>query len=402
MPYYFCRLAGEDGKVFGESYLSASRDECRKHFEQRGLCILSVKRDWKKITIPTLIFGKKIKDKDIIMFNQELVALIRAGYPVLRGIEIIASRVKSIHLQELLAKVKNEIRQGKSLSEAFAPFERIFSPVYTASLMAGERSGNLAGTISRYIDYAKNIYQTKSRVKSALTYPALLLIFALILIGILVNFILPRFSEFYADFQSQLPGITRGLVSFSLAARKNIFFLLGFVILLVLIYLRLKKSERFLAFRDKLKIKSPYGGPIWLEGGIALFSRTLSLLLGAGITLLQSIGIAIQAVPNKFLIQRMRNLPDHIKDGNSLSDSLSKAGVFPTLSIDMIRIGETSANLEGMLRDVAELYEERIRAKIDNFVSLIQPVIIIFMGLVVAAMLLSVYLPIFNIIRVVR
>jgi len=336
------------------------------------------------------------------MFNQELVALIRAGYPVLRGIEIIASRVKNIHLKELLVKVENEIRQGKSLSEAFAPFERVFSTVYTASLMAGERSGNLAGTISRYIDYSKTISQTKSRVKAALTYPTLLLGFALVLVGILVNFILPRFSEFYADFQSQLPGVTQNLISFSLALRKNIFFVFGFILFFVLAHLRLKRNERFLAFRDKLKIKFPYGGPIWLEGGIALFSRTLSLLLGAGITLLQSIGIAIQAVPNKFLIQRMRNLPDLIKDGNSLSDSLSKSEVFPTLSIDMIRIGETSANLEGMLRDVAELYEERIRAKIDNFVSLIQPVIIIFMGLIIAAMLLSVYLPIFNIIRVVR
>jgi len=402
MPYYFCRLAGEDGNVFCESYLAPSRGECRKHFEQRGVCILSVKRDWKKITIPTLFFGKRIKDKELIMFNQELVALIRAGYPVLRGIEIIASRVKNIHLKELLVKVENEIRQGKSLSEAFAPFERVFSTVYTASLMAGERSGNLAGTISRYIDYSKTISQTKSRVKAALTYPTLLLAFGLVLVGILVNFILPRFSEFYADFQSQLPGVTQNLISFSLALRKNIFFVFGFILFFVLAHLRLKRNERFLAFRDKLKIKFPYGGPIWLEGGIALFSRTLSLLLGAGITLLQSIGIAIQAVPNKFLIQRMRNLPDLIKDGNSLSDSLSKSEVFPTLSIDMIRIGETSANLEGMLRDVAELYEERIRAKIDNFVSLIQPVIIIFMGLIIAAMLLSVYLPIFNIIRVVR
>lgn len=402
MPYYFCRLAGEDGNVFCESYLAPSRDECRKHFEQRGVCILSVKRDWKKITIPTLFFGKKIKDKDLIMFNQELVALIRAGYPVLRGIEIIASRVKNIHLKELLVKVENEIRQGKSLSEAFAPFERVFSTVYTASLMAGERSGNLAGTISRYIDYSKTISQTRSRVKAALTYPTLLLGFALVLVGILVNFILPRFSEFYADFQSQLPGITRNLIFFSMALKKNIFFVFGFVLLFVFVYLRLKRNERFLDFRDKLKIKFPYGGPIWLEGGIALFSRTLSLLIGAGITLLQSIGIAMQAVPNKFLIQRMKNLPDLIRDGNSLSDSLSKSEVFPTLSIDMIRIGETSANLEGMLRDVAELYEERIRAKIDNFVSLLQPVIIIFMGLIIAAMLLSVYLPIFNIIRVVR
>jgi len=402
MPYYSCRLAAEDGSVVSQSFLATSRDECKKHFEQQGFCILSVKRDWRKTRVPAFPFEKKIKDRDSIMFNQELVALIKAGYPVLRCVEIIGSRVKNIYLKELLMKVENEVRAGKSLSESFAPFEKIFSPVYTASLMAGEKSGNLAGTISRYIDYAKVISQTKSRVKSALTYPTLLIIFALILLGIVINFILPRFSEFYADFEASLPALTRALIAFSSAFRKNIIFLIGFLFLFSIISIQLKRYEKTLVFRDKLKIKTPYGGPIWLEGGIALFSRTLGLLLEAGISLLASIGIAIQAVPNKFLIQKMKHLPEYIKDGNSLSDSLSKSGVFPTLSLDMIRIGEASANLEGMLREVANLYDEKIQSKIDNFVSLIQPIIIIFMGLIIAAMLLSVYLPIFNIIRVAR
>jgi type IV pilus assembly protein PilC len=402
MPYFFCRLAAEDGSVISRSFLASSFDECRKHFEQQGLCILSIKKDWKKIRIPAFPFEKKIKDRDFIMFNQELVALIRAGYPVLKSIEVIAARVKNIYLKELLMKVENEIRGGKPLSEAFVPFERNFSPVYTASLMAGERSGNLAGTISRYIDYARVVSRTKSRIKSAVTYPILLFLFSFLLLGILVNFILPRFSSFYADFESELPAITRALMSFSLAVREHILILVVLVFLFFLIYSQLKKKEETLVFKDRLKIKIPYGGSIWLEGGIALFSRTLGLLLEAGISLLASIGVSIKAVPNRFLIQRMKNLPEHIKNGESLSDSLSKTGVFPILSLDMIRIGETSANLEGMLRDVADFYDERIQTKIDTFVSLIQPVIIIFMGLVVAGMLLSVYLPIFNIIRVIQ
>lgn len=402
MPYYLCRLAVEDGKVLSQSFLASSAKDCRKHFEQEGYCILSVKKDWRKIRIPSFPFEKKVKDRDFIMLNQELVALIKAGYPVLKSLETIVSRAKNIHLKELLIKVENEIRAGKSLSEAFAPFEKSFSSVYIASLMAGERSGNLAGTVSRYIDYAKIISQTKSRIRSALTYPVLLLIFSFLLLGVLVNFVLPRFSDFYADFESELPAITRGLISFSLAARSNLLAVGAFIVLVAVVYSQLKKRARMLVVRDRIKLKTPYGGKIWYESGVSLFCRTLGLLLEAGITLLSSIGVATQSIPNRFLVEKLSQLPEHIKNGESLSESLSKSGVFPTLSLDMIRIGETSANLQGMLREVADFYDERIRAKIDTFVSLIEPVIIIFMGLLVAAMLLSVYLPIFNIIRVAR
>ena len=402
MPYYLCRVAAEDGKVLSQSFLASSASDCRKHFEQEGYCILSVKKDWRKIPIPSFPFEKKVKDRDFIMFNQELVALIRAGYPVLKSLEIIVSRAKNIHLKELLMKVENEIRAGKSLSEAFAPFEKNFSTVYIASLMAGERSGNLAGTVSRYIDYAKIIAQTKSRIRSALTYPVLLLLFSFLLLGVLVNFVLPRFSDFYADFEAELPAITRGLISFSLLARSNLLAVVALVALAVVAYSQLRKSAGMLVFRDRIKLRTPYAGSIWRESGVSLFCRTLGLLLEAGITLLSSIGVASQSIPNKFLVEKLSPLPEHIKNGESLSESLSKSGVFPILSLDMIRIGETSANLQGMLRDVADFYDERIRAKIDTFVSLIEPVIIIFMGLLVAAMLLSVYLPIFNIIRVAR
>lgn len=402
MPYFLCRIATEDGQTFSQSFLAPSVDDCRKHFEEEGLCVLSVKRDWKRIQISVTPFEKKIKDKDFILFNQELVALIKAGYPILRSIEVIVRRIKDIHLKELLMKVENDVRGGKSLSEAFAPFERTCSQVYISFLMAGERSGNLDGSISRYIDYAKAISLTKTRIRTALTYPTLLLIFSFFLLSVLIIFVLPKFAGFYADFEAQLPAITRALMSLSQAIKTYFLFIIAFLFLLFLVYLQLKRREKILIFRDRLKLKIPYGGPIWLESGIALFSRTLSLLLEAGISLLSAVGITRQAVPNRYLINKMRNLPEHIKNGESLSESLSKGGFFPPLSLDMIRIGENSANLEGMLREVADFYDERIQTKIDTFISLIEPIIIIFMGLLVAGMLLSVYLPIFNIIRVAR
>ncbi len=402
MPYYLCRVATEDGSVMSESFLAPSHNECRRRFEEQGFCVLSIRRDWKKIEIPLLPFEKKIKDKDFILFNQELVALIKAGYPIVKSIDIIISRVKNLRLKELLMAVQNDLRSGKSLSEAFSPYEDQFSTVYLASLMAGERSANLDKTIKRFIDYAKVISLAKSKIRSALTYPTLLLLFSLILLLILISFVIPRFSQFYADFDSQLPGVTRSLMSFSFFVKDHLLYLMASVLMLVIAFFAMRRNEKTRIWLHRIKLKIPYGRVIWLESGISLFCRTLSLLLEGGISLLAAVGIASKAIPNEFLQKRVSGLPDSIKNGESLSSSLIDAGFFTPLAVDMIRIGESSANLEGMLGDVSDVYDERIRGRIDTFVSLIEPIVIIFMGLIVAAMLLSVYLPIFNVIQVTR
>src|SRR4030043_2009479 len=219
MPYFLCRLATEDGRFLAQSFLASSAEDCRKHFEGKGNCVLFVHKDWKHSSAPSLLFEKRIKDKDFIMFNQELAAPLRAGYPIVKSLELITSRTKNVHLKELLNKIEAAVRSGKALSEAFAPYEKEFSKVYIAALMAGEQSGNLPGTIGRYLDYAKIISQTKSRIRSALLYPTVLIVFALILMGLLINFILPRFTGFYADFGAQLPGVTRLLMSLATGLR---------------------------------------------------------------------------------------------------------------------------------------------------------------------------------------
>lgn len=402
MPYFTCRLATEEGKTFSQTILAASLDECRRRFEDEGLCVLSVHRDWKKIQVRLAPFSRKIKDRDFLMFNQELMALIKAGYPILRGMEIIVSRIKNLAFRELLMEVEKDIRGGKALSESFAAHEAHFGTVYTASLMAGERSGNLAGAIGRYLTYARTVSQTKSRIRSALVYPTLLIVFALILLTILINFILPRFADFYQDFEAQLPAVTRNLMAVATGFRKLIPYLAILVFGLVVAFLWLRRKEEGRIQIDRLKLKLPYGRSLFVESGVSLFSRTLGLLLEAGISLLQSIGIARHSIPNQYLVRLTASCQDRIRNGESLAETLSQAGFFPALSLDMVRIGESSANLEGMLAEVADFYDARIRARIDTLVSLIEPVIIIFMGLLAAAMLLAVYLPIFNIIQVAQ
>jgi len=402
MPHYSCRIAGEDGRVAVRSVLASSPDECRKMLESEGGLILSVRRDWNKLEAQGFHLGRKIKDKDIILYNQELVALIKAGYPILKSLEAIAARVRNVHLKEVLLKVAGEVRLGKALSEAFLPYEGIFGTVYTASLMAGEKSGNLPGTIGRFIQYARVIAQTKSRIRSAMTYPTILLVFSMVLMSLLVNFVLPQFAEFYLSFEAEMPAVTRVLMSVATTLNAGWYFLAAAAIAAVLAFLRVRKRPGFRSRWDRAKLRIPFGRAVWLESSLSLFSRTLGLLLEAGISLLTSVGVAIQAVPNAYLAERMKGVPDNIKNGESLSESLSKSGAFPDLALDMVRIGESSANLQGMLGDMADFYDERVRGRIDTLVSLIEPVVIIFMGLVVAGMLLAVYIPIFNVIRIAR
>lgn len=400
MPYFLCRLASEDGTTLSKSFLAPTREDCRHYFEAEGFCILSVKRDWKRIEIPSSPFEKRIKDRDFIMFNQELIALLRAGYPVIKSIAIIAGRVKNTHLKEMLMQVEKEIRDGKALSEAFSAVGRDLPTVYIASLMAGERSGNLGETIGRFISYQKVITETKARIKRAFTYPALLLILSLGLMALIINFIIPRFSGFYADFDAELPLITRTLVDFSMTMRRYAPLILILVVGGGVALVSMRRREQHRVTLDRFKLFIPYGRKIWLDSAVSLFSRTLGLLLEGGISLIKSLAIARRAVPNRFLRQRLQNLPERIENGDSLSESLEGAGFIDPLALDMIRIGESSANLEGMLSETAAVFDDRIQARIDTFVSLVEPLIIIFMGLVVAVMLLAVYIPIFNIIKV--
>ncbi len=400
MPAFICRIVTPDGRILRETLEAASAEDCRKTLEAEGLCVLSVRKELRISQVR--LFGKRLRPAEFILFNQELVALLKAGYPVLKSLELVEKRVENPFLLDIIRKVEAEVRGGKTLSEAFAPYENLFSKVYTASLMAGERSGNLPGSLARYIQYAKIIDQTRSRVRSALLYPTLLVIFSAILIGLLVGLVLPRFATFYADFGAQLPGLTRLLLRLAIFVRSNLLWFGLLFLALITVYLVIRRRDSFIVLKDRLKLRLPFSRYLVSDSAVALYSRTLGLLLEAGITLLNSVSVAAFSVPNRFISSRLQSVAESLKNGLSLYDSLQNAGVMPQLALDMIRIGESSANLPGMLAEVADFYDERLRDRIQTLVSLIEPVIIIFIGLVAAGMILSIYLPIFNIIRITR
>ncbi len=400
MPRFICRIVGESGEVELRTFTAVSAETCRRAFEGEGKLVLSVRRDWKGLR--KIELGRKVGYKDIILFNQEFLTLIKAGYPIFRSLEAIAGRTRNIMLKDILLKAAEDIRRGKFLSEAFKPYERHFSAVYTASLMAGERSGNLPSTLSRYIDYVKTIYQTRSRIRMALAYPTLIIVFGLILLTVLMAFVLPKFADFYTSFEAELPGVTRAVIKGSSLLNRYFYFIPVLLAVLGLLYFRAARKDAFKVRVDRLKLRLPIGGVVWIESGASYFCRTLGLLLEAGIALVPALEVACQAAPNRFMRERLGKVADVVRNGDSLSDGLSRSEVFPPVALDMVRIGENSANLHGMLSDVSDFFDERVRGKISTLVSLVEPIVIIFTGIMVAVMLLSVYLPIFNIIRITR
>lgn len=402
MSSYTCRIADDAGTVLRRTYPALTPEDCRRHFESEGFCVLSVRRERRKLR--SLLRGSdgKIKPRDFILFNQEFTAMIRAGFPVLRCLEAIGGRTKNSALKSVLGRVENDIRHGKALSEAFAPFEDRFTKVYTAALMAGEISGTLPETIGQYVSYAKTVDRTRRRVRSAMTYPALIICFSLALLFLLLNFVLPNFSEFYADFETKLPYLTSQLIKFSLFIRRNAIIWPILAAVLVYLYWRMKRKPEMRRKWDEMKLRVPLARPLIVESAVSLFSRTLSLLLGAGASLVEAVGLASQAIPNKYLAGRMEPVPAGIRNGESFSEALGKTAFFPPMALDLVRIGESSADLSGMLRELADVTEERIQQKLDTLVSLVEPVVIILTGVLVAGMLLAVYLPMFRIIQVAR
>ncbi|NMD10739.1 MAG: type II secretion system F family protein, partial [Acidobacteria bacterium] len=317
MSSYICRIADDAGTVFRRTFPASTASDCRRHFESEGFCVLSVRRERRKIG--SLLRGSegKIKARDFIMFNQEFTAMIRAGFPVLRCLETIGGRTKNPALKNVLGRVENDIRHGKALSEAFAPFEDRFSKVYTAALMAGEISGTLPETIGQYVSYAKTIDRTARRVRAALTYPTLIICFSAGLLLLLINFVLPNFSEFYADFETSLPYLTSALIQFSLFLRRNWIIWPVLAAALVVLAWRMKRNPDMRRRWDRLKLRVPVARSLIVESAVSLFSRTLSLLLGAGASLVDAVALASQAVPNKHLAGRMEPVPAGIRNGEA-------------------------------------------------------------------------------------
>jgi type IV pilus assembly protein PilC len=376
---------------------AGSEREIRDRYTEQGFLVYSVKP---RSEISGLVgrsprSRKKINLEKFLIFNQQFVTLIRAGLPILKSLDLLAERLTDPKLSVYIKGVRGEVRNGSLLSDAFAR-QGVFPPIYVTTVLAGERSGSLAEVIERFISYQKLSLSVRKKLLVSLMYPAVLITLVATIIVFLVTYVVPNFAQLYASMQAQLPLPTQILIAVGTTARNYV--VLGFVALIagVFAFRWWARTERGSELVDRALLKLPIAGEVWLKYQVAQFSRVLSTLLIGGIPLLQALDTAADSLGTQVLKKVLQQAVKLVREGQSLSSALRVTKVFPGLSIDMIEVGESTGALPAMLGSVAEFYEDDVATRTTAALSLIEPVIMIFMGIFVAFVLVSLYLPIFS------
>jgi type IV pilus assembly protein PilC len=396
MGEFVCRVADASGRVFSHIEAAGSLDEVRQKLADRGLYIYSVKsRSGRLAGLVQRRSGRQIGGSEFLILNQQFNTLIKAGLPILKALDLLAERASSPKLRPVISQIRDRVREGKSLSEAVDE-AGVFSKVYSTAILAGEKSGNLPGVLDYYIAYQRVSTGVRKKILATLVYPVLLISVAIIIVTYLVTVVIPKFALLYRDLGVQLPAPTRLLVALTGDYR---FVVLGAVPLLALaaasVFLWSRSAEGGTAF-DRFKFRLPVIGDTLLKFQVAQFSRTLATLLTGGTPLVAGLQTATDAITSNLLRTTVSQATQMVREGASLHGALSSGGVMPDLALDMIEVGESSGALSPMLNSVAEFYEEEVNLRLTALISVIEPALLIFMGLFVAFILISLYLPIFS------
>jgi type IV pilus assembly protein PilC len=392
MTEFVIRLADERGRVQEQTHSAATAEELRARFTQAGYYVYSVKARG-------LLAGqgknKKVKLEPFLVFNQQFLTLIRAGLPILSSIELLARRQKLPHFRAQLEDVATRVKNGESISESFEA-QGGFPVVYTTTLLAGERSGNLEEVLQRYLDFQRVSLTFRKKLTASLIYPAVLVVMVIGLFIFLITFVVPRFAELYEQLGTKLPAITTFLLALGQNAQQYGLYFGAAVALAIFLLYRWVKTDSGATLVDKVRIGLPLIGNVWLKYQVGLFARTLSTLLKGGLPLVPSLETAARAIDSKQISNAVFSSVETVREGKGLAASLEATKVFPELAVEMIEVGESTGALPQMLNSVAEFFEEDVQTSLTAAMSLIEPIILIVMGIVVVTILISLYLPIFQ------
>jgi len=391
MNEFVIKLADERGRVQEQTHAAATAEELRARFTQAGYYVYSVKARG-------ALGGsskKKVNLETFLIFNQQFLTLIRAGLPILGSMELLARRQKEAHFRAQLEDVAARVKTGESISQAFEA-QGGFPVVYTTTLLAGERSGNLEEVLQRYLDFQRVSLTFRKKLKASLIYPALLVVMVVGLLIFLITFVVPRFAQLYDQLGTHLPWLTLMMLQMGQYAQHYGIYAAIVVAVVIFLVSRWIKTDAGAMTVDSIRIGLPIFGNVWLKYQVGLFSRTLSTLLTGGLPLVPSLETAARSIDSRQIANAVYRSVETVREGKGLSVSLQETKVFPELAIEMIEVGESTGALPQMLNSVAEFFEEDVQTNLTAAMSLIEPAILVVMGIVVTGILIALYLPIFS------
>ena len=393
---FIVRYAKPSGEIVKSVQVGQTAQDVRHRLQEQGFLPMSVRpRGW-RLSLGSRRRRQEVKTDDFIVFNQQFVALVRAGLPILRALDLLKSQIRNPALGRHVSDIRDRVHSGALLSEALRA-QGVFPPVYTASISAGERSGNLVEVITRYIHYEKLILTVRKKFLNSLIYPGFLIVLSIVMVSVIMTFVIPQFAELYAGLGVPLPVATRTLIAVATGIRSNLIVLLPVVSGAAIMLAFWIGTTGGRASLDRLKLNSPLVGNLWTMFSMAQLSRTLATLLQGGIPLLSALQVARDASGNVVIANSIDSAMAQVREGRPLSDSLEQTRHFPDLAIEMVRVGEQTGSLPEMLNHMADYYDEDVNIRTAALLSWVEPVILIFVAVFIAFILISLYLPIFSI-----
>jgi type IV pilus assembly protein PilC len=395
MPEFILKVGTPEGEVVERHIQASSRRAAEDEMRRMGMYVFDARRGATSLRELLPAGSRAISTERFLLFNQELLALVRAGLPIIQSFDIMLERQKNPRFREILSEIREKVKSGVALSDAFASYGDQFPPIYSTSLRAGERSGDLEGVLRRFLRYQKMIVNLRKRVIGALIYPTILIFLTAGMVFTMLTFVIPKFTEFFAGFSAELPPFTKAMIAFATFLRSNLFVVMA-VAVAALFVLRKWINTAGRLLWDRFKLHVPFVGPIFHRFAIMQFTQSLGTLLAGGTPMVPALEIASQSITNQLVAARVAGIVQNVREGEPLWRSLESTGVIGDLPVEMIKVGESTGALTEMLGNVSEFYDEEIEARLARLVAAIEPLILVFMGLIIGVFLLAFYLPLFQ------
>ncbi|MGZ8833854.1 MAG: type II secretion system F family protein [Thermoanaerobaculia bacterium] len=394
MRHCTVRVGTPEGDVIERQVQAASARAAQEEMRRQGMYVFDAKRG--AFSLRDLLPSRRvISTERFLLFNQELLALVKAGLPIIQSFDIMLERQKNIAFREVLTDIRDKVKSAVALSDAFATYGDLFPPIYSTSLRAGERSGDLEGVLRRFLRYQKMIVNLRKRVVGAMIYPVILIILSSLMVFIMLTVVIPKFTEFFAGFDAELPAFTRIMIGISMFLRHNFLVVVGGTAGAIFLLRRWIRTSGRMAW-DRVKLHVPIVGGIFHRFAVLQFTQSLATLLAGGTPMVPALEIASQSITNQAVSSRVFGIVQNVREGEPLWRSLETTGVIGDLAVEMIKVGESTGALTEMLGNVSEFYDEEIEARLARMVAAIEPLILVFMGLVIAVLLYAFYLPLFQ------
>lgn len=396
MPSFHCKIGTADGRVVEKVYSSASKVQLKDNLEEQGFHVFQIRRLAWSMLRHDLQKSARMTSRRFLAFNQELLVLLRSGLPIMQIFDTQIEQMEAGGVREVLGEIREEIRGGSSLSDAFAKFPRSFPPLYVAAIRAGEKTGDLPETLSRFLEYQKRVETIRAKVKSASFYPLLLIIAASLVVVFLMLYVVPRFTQIYTDANVELPLMTRLLIGLSEFIGHYWYVLILLVVAVIPLLKSVAGTTRGRLGFDRLVLRIPFLGGLKIDYALSSFNRTLGTTLSSGTPLVTAMQMSRGTLNNLSLEQGMIQATRQVEEGGTLSESLARTGFFPPLALRMVSVGETSGSLTDMLNDIADYYEAEVERRLTKMTTMIEPVMMMTMGVMIAFIIVAMYVPIFQ------